>query len=255
MTEVLGLRLLRKRCCCHERVCYFTFEHGAAMSIVAMMKVQIVSGGLWRDVKGEEEDETHISEAVQNGKRVMASCSGLCVAVVGPASGVAMVASSLSVVVVVQRSCDDGVAVSDVNTTVVKAGRTERTRRKCRCGCGGCVWWTASNMAILHEKMVAPLEQVLPKWRIATWCNPVEWSLSVVARNISIELWLGIGVKYVVFLELWLEIASLKLWLGMADEQKELLSCGSGWRVLLVDLVRPRDEAGLYWEKILSEFY
>jgi len=58
-----------------------------------MMKVQIVSGGLWRDVKGEEEDETHISEAVQNGKRVMASCSGLCVAVVGPASGVAMVVS------------------------------------------------------------------------------------------------------------------------------------------------------------------
>jgi len=25
--------------------------------------------------------------------------------------------------------------------------------------------------------------------------------------------------------------------------------------LLQVDLVRPRDEAGLYWEKILSEFY
>ena len=54
----------------------------------------------------------------------------------------------------------------------------------------------------------------------------------VVARNISLELWLKIGVKHVVFLELWLGIASLKLWLGMADEHEELLSCCSGWRVL-----------------------
>jgi len=38
-----------------------------------------------------------------------------------------------------------------------------------------------------------------------------------VARNISLELWLGIGVKHVVFLELWLGIASLELWLGMAS--------------------------------------
>ena len=37
------------------------------------------------------------------------------------------------------------------------------------------------------------------------------------ARNISLELWLGIGVKHVVFLELWLGIASLELWLGMAS--------------------------------------
>jgi len=55
-----------------------------------------------------------------------------------------------------------------------------------------------------------------------------------VARNISLELWLGIGVKHVVFLELWLGITSLELWLGMADEHKEPLSCGSGWRVLPV---------------------
>jgi len=54
------------------------------------------------------------------------------------------------------------------------------------------------------------------------------------ARNISLELWLGIGDKHVVFLELWLGIASLELWLGMADEHEEPLSCGSGWRLLLV---------------------
>ncbi|QCE04467.1 hypothetical protein DEO72_LG8g2503 [Vigna unguiculata] len=57
---------------------------------------------------------------------------------------------------------------------------------------------------------------------------------SVVARNVSLELWIGIGVKHVVFLELWLRIASLELWLGMAYEHEEPLSCGSGWRVLLV---------------------
>ena len=52
------------------------------------------------------------------------------------------------------------------------------------------------------------------------------------ARNVSLELWLGIGVKHVVFLELWLgigvqhvvflelwlRITSLELWLEMADE-------------------------------------
>jgi len=48
------------------------------------------------------------------------------------------------------------------------------------------------------------------------------------------ELWLGIGVKHVVFLELWLIITSLELWLGMADEHEEPLSSGSGWRVLQV---------------------
>ena len=41
------------------------------------------------------------------------------------------------------------------------------------------------------------------------------------ARNVSLELWLGIGVKHVVFLELLLGIASLELWLGMADEHEE----------------------------------
>jgi len=65
----------------------------------------------------------------------------------------------------------------------------------------------------------------------------------VVARNMSLELWLGIGVKHVAFLELWLGMTSLELWLGMAslalwlemaDEHEEPLSCGSGWRVLLV---------------------
>jgi len=48
----------------------------------------------------------------------------------------------------------------------------------------------------------------------------------VVAQNVSLEWWLGIGVKHVVFLELWLRITSLELWLGMADEHEEPLSCG-----------------------------
>ena len=56
----------------------------------------------------------------------------------------------------------------------------------------------------------------------------------VVAQNVSLELWLGIGVKHVTFLELWLGMTSLEIWLGMADGHEELLSCGSGWRVLPV---------------------
>jgi len=55
-----------------------------------------------------------------------------------------------------------------------------------------------------------------------------------VTQNVSLELWFRIGVKHVAFLELWLKMASLELWLEMADEHEELLSCGSGWRVLLV---------------------
>jgi len=35
-------------------------------------------------------------------------------------------------------------------------------------------------------------------------------------------------------LELWLRMTYLELWLGMTDEHEELLSCGSGWRVLPV---------------------
>jgi len=54
------------------------------------------------------------------------------------------------------------------------------------------------------------------------------------ARNVSLELWLEIEVKHVVFLELWFRIASVELWLGVVDEHKEPLSCGSGWRVLSV---------------------
>jgi len=46
-----------------------------------------------------------------------------------------------------------------------------------------------------------------------------------VARNVSLELWLEIGVKHMVFLELWLRITSLELSLGMADEHEELFSC------------------------------
>jgi len=43
-----------------------------------------------------------------------------------------------------------------------------------------------------------------------------------VARNVSLELWLGMGVKHVAFLELWLRMASLELWLRMVDEHGEL---------------------------------
>jgi len=47
-------------------------------------------------------------------------------------------------------------------------------------------------------------------------------------RMVSLELWLGILGKHVAFLELWLEMTSLELWLGMMDEHEELLSCSSG---------------------------
>jgi len=55
-----------------------------------------------------------------------------------------------------------------------------------------------------------------------------------VAWKVSLELWLGIGVKHVTFSGLWPEMTSLELWLGIADEHEELLSCGSGWRTLPV---------------------
>jgi len=53
-----------------------------------------------------------------------------------------------------------------------------------------------------------------------------------VALNVSLKLWLEIGLKHVAFLGLWPGMTSLELWLGIADEHEELLSCGSGWRVL-----------------------
>jgi len=46
-----------------------------------------------------------------------------------------------------------------------------------------------------------------------------------------LELWLRIGVKHVGFYGLWPGMTSLELWLGIADEHEEPLSCGSGWRV------------------------
>ena len=56
------------------------------------------------------------------------------------------------------------------------------------------------------------------------------------AWNVSLKLWLGIGLKHVVFLE---------LWLGMADEHEELLSCGFGWLVLSVCVISRQDITGL----------
>jgi len=49
-----------------------------------------------------------------------------------------------------------------------------------------------------------------------------------------LELWLGIRVKHVAFYRLWPGMTSLELWLGIADEHEVPLSCGSGWRLLLV---------------------
>ena len=49
---------------------------------------------------------------------------------------------------------------------------------------------------------------------------------SKVGLLVFLKLWLGIGVKHMVFLEFWLRITSLELWLGMTDEHQELLSCG-----------------------------
>jgi len=36
------------------------------------------------------------------------------------------------------------------------------------------------------------------------------------------------------FLDLWLRMTSLELWLGMADGHEQSLSCGLDWRVLSV---------------------
>jgi len=80
-----------------------------------------------------------------------------------------------------------------------------------------CLLW----MCVIYKALVIPQTS-------ACW---VPW---VVAQNVFLELCLGIGVKHVVFLKLWLGMTSLKLWLGIADEHEELLSCGSGWRVLPV---------------------
>ncbi|QCE00792.1 hypothetical protein DEO72_LG7g2083 [Vigna unguiculata] len=53
-------------------------------------------------------------------------------------------------------------------------------------------------------------------------------------RMVSLELWLGIEGKHVAFLELWLGMTSLEFGLGIADGHEHSLSCGSDWRVLLV---------------------
>ncbi|QCD78709.1 hypothetical protein DEO72_LG1g2345 [Vigna unguiculata] len=47
-------------------------------------------------------------------------------------------------------------------------------------------------------------------------------------------LWPRIGVKHVAFYGLWPGMTSLELWLGIAEEHEEPLSCGLGWRVLPV---------------------
>ena len=49
-----------------------------------------------------------------------------------------------------------------------------------------------------------------------------------------LRLWPRIGVKHVAFYGLWPGMTSLELWLGIANEHEEPLSCGLGWRVLPV---------------------
>jgi len=73
----------------------------------------------------------------------------------------------------------------------------------------GCLLWCAWSTRIL--------------WYLKGWLAGVPW---VVPQNVSLELWLGTGVKHVAFLELWLGMTSLELWLGMADEHEKILSCG-----------------------------
>ena len=74
--------------------------------------------------------------------------------------------------------------------------------------------------------MVYKASEISRWW--ACWC-----SMGCGLKRV-LELWLGIGVKYVAFYGLWPGMTSLELWLGIADEHKEPLSCGSGWRVLPV---------------------
>jgi len=86
--------------------------------------------------------------------------------------------------------------------------------------------------------MYIPIPIPIPNWKsrgfpipIPSQCgdSPTKWgrvqaiptgtSLFVIStRNVSLELWLRIGVKHVAFLELWLEMISLEL-------------CGSGWQM------------------------
>ncbi|QCE10482.1 hypothetical protein DEO72_LG10g1712 [Vigna unguiculata] len=53
------------------------------------------------------------------------------------------------------------------------------------------------------------------------------------AQSVSLELWLGIGLKHMVFLELWRGIASLELWLGLASvaitplQLRDVTSCAA----------------------------
>jgi len=53
-----------------------------------------------------------------------------------------------------------------------------------------------------------------------------------VSLLVLLWLWPRIRVKHVAFYGLWPGMTSLELWLGIADEHEELLSCGSGWQVL-----------------------
>jgi len=74
--------------------------------------------------------------------------------------------------------------------------------------------------------MVYKTSKISQGW--ACWC-----SMGCGPERI-LELWLKIGFKHVEFYRLWPEMTSLELWLRIADEHEELLSCGSGWRVLPV---------------------
>jgi len=78
-------------------------------------------------------------------------------------------------------------------------------------------------MCIVYETLVDTLRM-----------NFVVTFLELWLRMLSLELWLGIEGKHVAFLELWFEMTSLELWLRMVNEHEHSSICGSDWRVLPV---------------------
>ncbi|QCE00196.1 hypothetical protein DEO72_LG7g1483 [Vigna unguiculata] len=105
------------------------------------------------------------------------------------------------------------------------------------CGSHVLAYGRVGNAANTQEGERAS-EPILSEIDWGAWTNA--FSLSEEQYNCVLQ-----GVKHVAFYELWLRMTSLELWLGIADEHEELLSCGSGWRVLPVcqqDILRYSQE-------------
>ncbi|QCD89921.1 hypothetical protein DEO72_LG4g873 [Vigna unguiculata] len=70
-----------------------------------------------------------------------------------------------------------------------------------------------------------------PSKRFESWakCNLVQASVTRLSESSRLVLCVPkIGDKHVAFYGLWPGTTSLELWLGIADEHEEHLSCGSG---------------------------